>query len=252
MSILTCPAKLNLFLRILGTDGPFHRIETVMMRADKLNDLIYIEPSDRFEFECPPSINAKDNSILTAIALLQKRRGSPFNYKIKLEKNIPPKSGLGGASSDAAAVLIYLNEKEDLRISHADLMDIAAQIGMDVPFFLSGASLALASRYGEIIRPLPDLPEDFEYEIRFSGIEVSTKEAYAEFDRIGKKTAPDISALLTAIQKGDSREIIKNLHNDFESIFILPSISRNTSSERALLSGSGGAYGVFRARNKRK
>lgn len=252
MSILSCPAKLNLFLKILGKDKLYHEIETVILRADKLNDFIHIEESDEFKFECQNELNTPDNSILKAIELLQKHSGQKFKYKIRLEKNIPQKSGLGGASSNAAAVLVYLNEKENLKISHADLMELAAKIGMDTPFFVSGAKLALATHYGEIIRPLPDPPEDFEYEIRFTGIEVSTAEAYADFDRNGKSSNPDTALMLAAIKKSDSRAIIENMHNDFESIFNLPSSFQNISSEKALLSGSGGAYGVFHARNKSK
>lgn len=250
MTTLICPAKLNLFLKILGKDGLYHKIETVMMRADKLNDFIRIDESEAFEFECPALQNG--NSVVKAVELLENYSGKKFKYKVRLEKNIPPQSGLGGASSDAAAVLLYLNEKEDLKISHGDLMAMAAQIGMDVPFFVSGARLALATHYGETIQALPDLPEDFDYEIHFSGIAVSTKEAYVEFDAHGKTSNAHSGDILDAINKSDSEEIIKNLHNDFESIFRLPSISPNISSERALLSGSGGAYGVFRVKNKNK
>lgn len=247
MQVISCPAKLNLFLKVGKKIGDYHEIETVMMRAPKLEDFLYIEESDAFSFEC--ELIPDENSVVKAINMLTEKTGKNFNYKIRLEKNIPPKSGLGGGASDAASIIVFLNQKENLGLSHSELMSLGEKIGMDVPFFISGFEVALATHFGEKVMPLNELPEDFEYEIHFSGIEVSTKEAYEKI-----RTSPEISSkpILEAIEKSDTKGIIANLYNDFESIFSLPSSFQNNASEKALLTGSGGAFGVFRVRSRNK
>lgn len=245
MQIISCPAKLNLFLAVGKKVGDYHEIETVIMRAPKLEDFLHIEESEKFEFECKEI--PENNSVVKAVELLKKRTGKNFNYKIRLEKNIPIKSGLGGGSSDAASILVFLNQKENLGISHNELMEIGSQIGMDVPFFISGYEVAFANHYGEKIKVLKSLPEDFDYEIHFTGIEISTKEAYEKITKAYNKSAQKI---LDAIEASDTKKILENLHNDFE--YITPLSFRNNVSGKALLSGSGGAYAVFHEKSRNK
>lgn len=250
MQVISCPAKLNLFLKVGKKVGDYHEIETVIMRAEKLEDYLHIEESDKFEFEC--DLIPNENSVTKAINLLQEKTSKKFNYKIKLEKNIPSKSGLGGGSSDAASIIVFLNQKENLGLSHSELMQIGEKIGMDVPFFVSGYELAFAEHFGEKVTKLKPLPKDFDYEIHFSGIEVSTKDAYGKISINPKNSNISSKQILSAIEKSDTKEIISNLHNDFESIFSLPSFFQNNVSGKALLSGSGGAFGVFHVKNKHK
>ncbi len=245
MQIISCPAKLNLFLAIGKKIGNYHEIETVMMRARKLEDFLHIQESENFQFECREV--PENNLVVKAVDLLREKTGRNFNYKINLEKNIPLRSGLGGGSSDAAAILVFLNQKENLGISHNDLMAIGAQIGMDLPFFISGHELAFATHYGEKIKALKNLPEDFDYEIHFTGNEISTKEAYEKITKISQKSPQKI---LEAIEKSDTKKILENLHNDFESV--IPLSYQSNASERALLSGSGGAFAVFHEKNTHK
>ncbi|MEK9166951.1 MAG: 4-(cytidine 5'-diphospho)-2-C-methyl-D-erythritol kinase [Patescibacteria group bacterium] len=245
MQIISCPAKLNLFLAIGKKIGDYHEIETVMMRAPKLEDFLHIEESEKLKFECKEM--PENNSVMKAIDLLEKKTGKKFNYKIRLEKNIPPRSGLGGGSSDAASILVFLNQKENLGLAHVELMEMGAQIGMDLPFFISGHELALATHYGEKIKALKRLPKDFDYEIHFTGNEISTKDAYEKITKISQKFPQKI---LEAIEQSNTKKILENLHNDFESI--TPLSYQSNASEKALLTGSGGAFAVFREKNTHK
>lgn len=267
MTTLSCPAKINLFLRVGNKIGAFHEIETVLLRTDKLEDMLTFEEAEIFSFEVTGKykVPADDsNTVIKAIHLLEKIAAKKFTYKITLEKNIPPCSGLGGGSSDAASTLIFLNEKENLQIPHRELMKIAAQIGMDVPFFLSGFPVALGTHFGEALEELPELPPEIDFEIHFSGLEISTKEAYEKLDEIRSSsqklgsTNSSVIHIISAIKAQNSSAILENLHNDFEQI--LPYFSntafiplfQNTSSEKALLSGSGGAFVVFHLKNTHK
>lgn len=245
MNVLSCHAKINLFLAIKARDeNGYHEIETVLHRTDKLQDFIYIEKSESFSLDCGEIPADENNTIIKAIKLLEKEGGRKLSYKIRVEKNIPPKSGLGGGSSNAAAVLIFLNELEGLKIPHARLMKMSEQIGMDVPFFVSGFNTAFATHYGENLQELPSLPEDLNFEIHFSEIEVSSKEAYANWDEQNKKSVADASKIIEAIKSKDSAKILENLHNDFESIFPGPD-SYLHKNDCLLLTGSGGAFVSF-------
>jgi len=240
MTTLFCPAKVNLYLAILGCDpGGYHEIDTVFARVPELADTIDLEPAaelqlefvqnDRLETHASGGIEPENNTVLHALRLLEAHTGRQFPYKITVHKNIPLQSGLGGASSDAAAILLYLNDAEKLGLSDAELTRLGAQIGMDVPFFLSGHPVARGTHYGEKITHLPSLTEKIT--IGFTNIPISTKEAFAEWDRRGlTSTAPEFSS-----------DVIHNLHNDFEQIF--PDLSFKKSN--TVLSGSGGAYAIL-------
>lgn len=225
MPKILAPAKVNLFLAILGKDeSGYHLLDTVFARVPELADVLEIEPAKELTFECS-AFPGEDNTVMKALHLLEQKTGRRFTYKIRLIKNIPPQSGLGGGSSDAAAILLYLNETEELGLTREELMELGAQIGMDVPFFLSGYSLARGTHYGEILTPLPPLPSGTKIEIGFTTIPISTKEAFAEWDKRG----------LTSNAPAYSPDI---LHNDFEQIF--PDLS--FKKPNTVLTGSGGAY----------
>src|SRR5262249_1850957 len=131
-------AKINLSLRILGKrpDG-FHEIDTLIAPVE-LADEVMVESAASFSFTCSDGSLPTDDSNLAARAarLFGERIGRPMLVHIHLEKKIPHGAGLGGGSSDAAAVLLALNERANDALSPADLHALAAQLGSDVPFFL--------------------------------------------------------------------------------------------------------------------
>lgn len=222
---ISAPAKVNLFLAILSKDeSGYHLLDTVFARVPELADVLEVEPAEELTFECNV-FPGEDNTVMKALRLLEQKTGRRFTYKIRLIKNIPLQSGLGGGSSDAAAILLYLNETEKLGFTREELMELGAHIGMDVPFFLSGYDVARGTHYGEILEPLPPLPSETKLEIGFTNIPVSTKEAFAEWDKRGlRSNAPKYTPGV--------------LHNDFEQIF--PDLSFKKPNN--VLTGSGGAY----------
>ncbi len=153
-------AKVNLSLKIIGRrpDG-FHDIETVVQSVS-LSDTLFIESApERFNLEVDdPSIPSdRSNLAWRAASLLKRASGrSGLGANIRIRKRIPAAAGLGGGSSDAACTLVALNQLWDLALNPRDLEALAAEIGSDVPYFLSGGTALLLGR-GVEVRPLPDL-----------------------------------------------------------------------------------------------
>jgi 4-diphosphocytidyl-2-C-methyl-D-erythritol kinase len=158
---LTCRAyaKINLSLEVLGKrpDG-YHEILTVMQQVTPF-DVLTFQPGDDLivsapGLDCPDS----DNLVLRAAQLLRERTGCRLGARIDVAKHIPSAAGLGGGSSDAARTLVGLNHLWQLGLSTAALEEMAAWLGSDVPFFVTGGT-ALASGRGEVLAPLPALDD---------------------------------------------------------------------------------------------
>ena len=150
---VAAPAKLNLTLHIRGKreDG-FHELETLMVPLKGLADLLEFRPAEAYALttvgaEVGP---VEDNLVTKALRLFEQRTGTCCHYQITLEKRIPPGAGLGGGSSDAAAVLRALNKLEEAGLGKEDLEEMAAQLGSDVPFFLREGACWCRGR-GEIL-----------------------------------------------------------------------------------------------------
>ena len=159
MITVIAPAKINLTLEVLGKrpDG-FHEIRSVMQTV-ALCDTLSFEVDDELTITCDmPGWLAGKSLVSQAVSLLQETTGYSKGVVVKIEKCIPLMSGLGGDSSDTAAVLRGLNELWQLGLSQKALRELAARLGSDVAFFLSGGT-ALAEGRGEAITPLPPLPE---------------------------------------------------------------------------------------------
>ena len=153
---LYAPAKVNWTLEVLGRPDNYrgyHEVRTVIQAID-LCDTLEFEPGEgvRLEVEGPHEVSG-DDLVLRAAALLD--GGGGRGARIWLGKRIPVAAGLGGGSSDAAAALRGLDELWGLGHDEADLMELASQIGSDVPFFLHGGT-ALVEGRGERVTPLPD------------------------------------------------------------------------------------------------
>jgi 4-diphosphocytidyl-2-C-methyl-D-erythritol kinase len=153
----SAPAKINLSFRIKDrrADG-FHEIETLMVPIS-LADRITIErvgDDDGIQFTCDdPSLPAgDDNLVVRAARLFQKRTKITAGITIALEKKIPHGAGLGGGSSDAASTLLGLNELFAAGLQRDDLLQLAAQLGSDVPFFVVRSAAVCRGR-GEIVEP---------------------------------------------------------------------------------------------------
>ena len=159
---IDAPAKVNLTLRVLGRrpDG-FHDIETLMAPLD-VADRLEVELKDSLgnEFSCSnPSLPTDgSNLVCKAVAAFAAATGREFGVRIHLEKRIPHGAGLGGGSSDAAAVLKALNELLGAGLAVEELEKIAASIGSDVAFFIRGVPAICRGR-GERVKPVEGVPD---------------------------------------------------------------------------------------------
>ena len=162
---LSSPAKLNIFLEVTGKrpDG-FHELETVMLRTHFCDQLTFqqtpssditLSLSDATAADMPAGIPLDEtNLILRAACALQKLCGTSLGAHIILHKRIPPESGLGGGSSNAATTLIGCRQLWNVDVTDDQLHAIAATLGSDINFLLSGASAAVCRGRGEIIEPI--------------------------------------------------------------------------------------------------
>ena len=164
--VLNSPAKLNLFLEVLRKrpDG-FHELETVMLRTQFCDQLTFQLTSSSeltlaFSDATPADMRTgvpldERNLVLKAARALQTLSGTNLGVHIILHKRIPPESGLGGGSSNAATALLGCRELWKLDVSDAQLHNIAASLGSDLNFLLSGASVAVCRGRGELVEPIP-------------------------------------------------------------------------------------------------
>lgn len=157
--LVRAPAKINLTLDVLGkrADG-YHELASVMQTIG-LHDtlLLHPAPAGALTLVCDlAELNGGDNLALRAARLIVEHAGVPRGVHIELHKAIPLQGGLGGGSSDGAAVLRALDCWWDLRLGTATLLDLAGRLGSDVPFFILGGTARIGGR-GEVVAPLPDL-----------------------------------------------------------------------------------------------
>ncbi|MGQ9918216.1 MAG: 4-(cytidine 5'-diphospho)-2-C-methyl-D-erythritol kinase [Bryobacteraceae bacterium] len=253
-------AKVNLSLKVLGrrADG-YHELRTVFQTVG-LHDRITLEftPARRgLEVTLEDPMAIPDNLALRAARLYCERQGVRGRLRMRLEKRIPMGAGLGGGSSNAAAVLLALGPLTGRCVPPEALGDMAAGLGSDVPFFLYGGT-ALGLGRGEELYPLPDAPR-YSVLIVAPPVHVSTAEAYRALGR-PELTSPVDCRKLSGFQSFVWRaEYLSGAENDFESaVFRLhPELGRwkrkleRLGARAARLSGSGAAlFGVFPDRAK--
>ncbi|MGF7403632.1 4-(cytidine 5'-diphospho)-2-C-methyl-D-erythritol kinase [Campylobacter concisus] len=154
-------AKINVFLKVVGTRGNYHEILSRFVLCEQLFDEIYFERSNSFAIECDNK-EIKENIIQKAIDELKRAGFSNeldeffSSHKIIINKQIPIGAGLGGGSSNAATFLLMVNDELNLNIKRENLMQIASKIGADVAFFVSCYKAANVSGIGEIIEEFDD------------------------------------------------------------------------------------------------
>ena len=177
------PAKINLSLLVADKrpDG-YHNIETIMAKVTFYDQLLFeIGKAKGIELVCKGlwSPTEKDNLVYKAADLFYKYIKRDPSVKITLTKNIPAGSGLGGASSDAATVLLALNKLHGLSVNNDELYKLTEQLGSDVSFFLNGP-LAICTGKGEKVGKLDKICQ-FEALLVLPDVNVSTKKIYENF-----------------------------------------------------------------------
>jgi 4-diphosphocytidyl-2-C-methyl-D-erythritol kinase len=176
--IIRTPAKINIGLNVVHKreDG-YHDLNTFFYPIN-LCDEITIVPSSEFSFKCSDKLLEKENNnlILQAVRIMEQETGRTFALNISLKKNIPVGAGLGGGSSDAGAMLLYLNDLADRKITSGRLKEIALNLGSDVPFFLNPLPSYAESR-GEVMQAI-NLSIPYPILIVNPGIHIPTRDAF--------------------------------------------------------------------------
>lgn len=253
---IKAPAKINigLFVTEKRADG-FHNIETVFYPVYDLFDELIFSRCGSFEFVSDvKEIEDDSNLAVKAKKLLEEHSGKKLNVRIELKKKIPMGAGMGGGSSDAAAVLVSLNEMFSLNYSTDDLRKFALMLGSDVPFFIKPRS-AFAQGRGEILSML-NLEIPYPVLIVNPGIHISTKEAYqnvrvapASYDlrmieSICWNSIPDCIKYIT----NSFEEYAFNRHPEIESI---KDLMYRKGAKFSLMTGSGSTvFGIFPTREE--
>ena len=217
---LLSPAKINLFLDVLGKrDDGYHDIITVFEKVD-LCDRIELTSSNagiHITSNLSELPSDKQNLAYRASSLLRKRYGISKGVNIHIEKKIPIAAGLGGGSSNAATVLKGLNRLWNLNVGNEELVDLSKQIGADVPFFMFNSSFAIGSGRGDIIKFIRSNLEIWHVLIS-PPTRVLTKEVYENTNLSLTPSRPDVKILVRAIEENNVGEVKKHLYNALEPV----------------------------------
>ena len=253
------PAKVNLFLRVLSRDDDgFHRVRTLLQSLE-WGDRIVVEQVSGNEIELDVhGFNVgpvAENLVVRAAKGFLATAGLTTGLRIHLQKRIPPGSGLGGGSSDAASTLLALSVLLDRPLSQSALWELAASLGSDVPFFLAASPLALVEGRGERVLALPPLPGAHVL-VGLTPMHVSTGEAYQALDRARERWDPNRQPeLVSILDELDWDKVERLAHNDFQEVVFAryPKINEawnalsGTDPLFLMLSGSGGAvFAVYK------
>jgi 4-diphosphocytidyl-2-C-methyl-D-erythritol kinase len=203
------PAKLNLFLHVTGqrADG-YHELQTLFQLID-LCDTIAITLREDGQIERlagPDGVAPEADLAVRAAQLLRQATGSPLGATLTVHKRIPLGGGLGGGSSDAATVLLALNELWDGKLSLPDLASLGLPLGADVPVFIKGSS-ALGEGIGERLTPVA-LPAKW-YTIIYPGVGVSTREVFQSPELTRNSPVSTIRALLDSGGRNDCEDVVR-------------------------------------------
>jgi 4-diphosphocytidyl-2-C-methyl-D-erythritol kinase len=214
------PAKLNLFLRILAreSDG-YHTLETLfclVSLADTLRAERREERGVSIDVEGAEVGPPEDNLAARAGALVLEATGHRFGVHLTRTKRIPVRAGLGGGSSDAAAALHAVNALANGAVPRHELLQFAARLGSDVPFFVTGAPLALAWGRGERLLRLPPLPTAPALLVT-PPAGIGTAHAYAWVDQTRRTAARRGAVALDLDALSRWGDIGRMAGNDFES-----------------------------------
>ncbi len=251
MVTMEAPAKINLYLEVGARRGDgYHGVRTVMQAVD-LCDVVEVKVAGGggtvvLEVKGEAPVGADNLCHRAALAFLE-AAGVRWDVRMRLEKRIPLAAGLGGGSSDAAAVLRGLNFLAGEALVREELLRLAASLGTDVPFFLVGGT-ALGEGRGERVTPLVQAPP-LPLVLANPGVPLPTPEVYRRFDEVGGGEPPGggVEAMGEALRGGEVRRVASLLFNSLQpaACALVPQVGALlehalwAGAEGALVSGSG-------------
>ena len=250
-------AKLNISLDVMDRrpDG-YHDMLMVMQSVSLWDDVhIVLDSSGRASAESNLKFIPGDERNLAVKAALRYFREigeQKAGVHISMKKRIPVGAGMAGGSADAAAVLKGLNKLYENRLDKVRLIEIAADVGSDVPFCVMGGT-ALARGRGEVLEALPPMPQCF-FVICKPEFSISTPELFRKLDSASSRRHPDTAGIISAIEKGELSQICRRMYNVFEDVDDrrMRTVSQikgrllDEGAMSAIMTGTGSAvFGVF-------
>jgi 4-diphosphocytidyl-2-C-methyl-D-erythritol kinase len=238
---LIAPAKINLYLEIIGSrpDG-YHELAMILQSID-LSDQIDIHPAStnniRVYCDHPQVPTDQTNLVYKAAELIAQEFPNAYSnfggVDITIKKHIPVAAGLAGGSTNAAAVLVGMDLLWDLGLTQSGLEELGARLGSDVPFCIGGGTVIATGR-GEQLSPLQSLDNLHLVLAKYRSLEVSTPWAYKTYRQVfginyiqdsdslaARASAFHSEAMVKAILHKNTEQIVKELHNDLEKV-VLP------------------------------
>lgn len=259
-------AKINLHLDVIGIreDG-YHSVETVMQSLSLCDDVTVTALQDKvFVSTCNVEGVPTDekNIAVRAARLFFERACKNGGARISIEKRIPMAAGLAGGSADAAATLIALNTAFDHPLSDADLCEIGAMLGADVPFCIMCGTYYSDGR-GDMLHSFPTLNNDLIFVVACGGEGVSTPWGYklldSTFDNFLGYIPKGTELLRKAVENGDKYDFCEHIFNIFEEPVLkqrptathISSVLKNCGALCSMMSGSGpSVFAVYKDANK--
>ena len=251
MILRASPAKVNLQLRVLRRreDG-YHDILSLMVRISLCDEMTFTPQAEGIVLRCPDSglPEGEGNIAYRAAAAFYARTGRRPGVEITIRKRIPVAAGLGGGSSNAATTLMTLNEIAGSPLTREELMEMGADLGADVPFFMFGTA-AWATGIGDRLSEAPPLPA-LRFVLINPGFPVSTKMVYDELN-LGLTNGSNNYSIPRFCTVDD---VIGGLTNDLEKVTLrhhpvlghLKTLLLENGARGALMSGSGPTvFGIF-------
>lgn len=239
-------AKLNLFLQVTGRryDG-YHELVSIFQEVSLSDELDILSRKDRRVYVSCPGIPAKDNLVSRVIRAMKPMAGRLSGVHVSIRKRIPVGSGLGGGSSDAAAVIQYLNEVWNCGMDPVGLEEFAARFGSDIPFFLHGKT-ALVKGRGEQVQPIRTACLPGRIVIVAPPVQVSTARVYGALQLEAGGKVP-VDERLDAFVKGDHPLPVRNdlfsaaarIYPELKKIY---SAIESTGPDMFHMTGSGSAF----------
>jgi 4-diphosphocytidyl-2-C-methyl-D-erythritol kinase len=249
---LSAPAKINWFLSVDGKrDDGYHDILSIMQCVNLCDSLSFEEAGD-LELVSDLALAREDNLVYRAASRLRQYSRCRRGARITLRKEIPAAAGLGGGSSDAAAALIGLNRLWGLNLGMEELMRLGAEIGSDVPFFISGPFSLIEGR-GEKVSPLKTM-DPVDMLIVKPDIAVSTAWAYGLYKTELTKKSIDIKLFCQTLDRKDFGSLRQMVFNDLEMVAVskysvIADIKEKLIDSGAVISAMSGSgptvFGVF-------
>lgn len=247
--------KINMGLWILGKreDG-YHEIKTIFHPVEVFDE-IEVRESQLVRIKCEGGPEGDKNVVIKVLEELSKYKKTFYGADIYIKKNIPIGSGMGGGSSDAAAVLKALNEMYFINLNEDELVDIAKAVGSDVPYFLFKHTMRGEGR-GEVLEKI-DTDFSGRFLIFYPGFEISTKWAYSEVDKVLKDERAlkeeNFEKAVELLKDGKIDQFMEIIENDFEKVIFeyypffknIKKILLEEGATKVMLTGSGSSLWAY-------